>query len=103
MDVPERIEVDGGTAVAFTWADGAVSRLSAATLREACQCASCREPAGMAQTAALLAGPVGVTITEARLVGGYAISFVFGPDGHGTGIYPFTALRALTNRPSTSS
>jgi DUF971 family protein len=49
----------------------------------------------MQRTTAVLAGPVAVTIAEAKLVGGYAINFVFAPDGHGTGIYPFTGLRSL--------
>lgn len=100
MDTPTRIEVEEGSRVILTWEDGAESRWTAAELRGACQCASCREPAGAEQTAAVLGGPVPVTISEARLVGGYAISFVFGPDGHGTGIYPFESLRS---RPATPS
>jgi len=99
MDVPERIEVEGGSRVLLTWADGATSELGAAVLRGACRCATCREPEGMARTAAVLAGDEPVTIREAKLVGGYAISFVFGPDGHGTGIYPFDTLRGLGGDP----
>ncbi len=95
MDVPERIEVDGGEIVVLSWSDGAVTRLSAAELRAACQCASCREPDGMRRTTEVLAGPNPVTIAEAKLVGGYAVNFVFAPEGHGTGIYPFTGLREL--------
>jgi DUF971 family protein len=95
MDVPDRIEIDNGTDVALTWSDGVVSRLTSADLRAACQCATCREPAGIEHTASVLAGAEPVTIAEARLVGGYAINFVFAPEGHGTGIYPFTALRDL--------
>ena len=95
MQVPTRIEVDGGTDVILTWDDGVVTRFTSAELRAACQCASCREPDGMARTAAALESAVPVTIAEAKLVGGYAINFVFAPEGHGTGIYPFTALRAL--------
>jgi DUF971 family protein len=30
-----------------------------------------------------------------RLVGGYALSLTFGPDGHATGIFPFGLLRSL--------
>jgi len=95
VDVPDRIEIDEGTRVALTWADGAVTQLTAERLRAACQCASCREPAGIEQTAAILEGPTPVTITDAKLVGGYALNFVFGPDGHGTGIYSFPTLRSL--------
>jgi DUF971 family protein len=92
---PERIEVIEGVELVITWDDGTVASLDAAGLRAACQCASCREEAGLQQTALVLAGPVPVTITDAQLVGGYAVSFVFAPDGHGTGIYPYEALYAL--------
>lgn len=94
-NIPIRIEVDDRTKVTLTWQDGSTTELSAAVLRAACQCAACREPAGMEQTKLVLSGPVPVTIEEAALVGGYAISFVFGPDGHGTGIFPFDNLREL--------
>lgn len=93
--VPERIEVSGGTDVVISWTDGTTSSHGASQLRAACQCAECREPAGIKRTEAILAGGEPVTITEAKLVGGYAINFVFGPDGHGTGIFPYPALRAL--------
>lgn len=95
--VPQRIEVIDGELVELTWEDGLVTELDAATLRGACQCAVCREPAGEAATEAVLAGPVPVKIAGAELVGGYALQFVFEPDGHGTGIYPFTALRELSS------
>lgn len=94
--VPQRIEVIDGEQVELTWEDGVVSQLDAATLRGACQCATCREPAGEAAIEAVLAGSDPVKIAGAELVGGYALQFVFEPDGHGTGIYPFTALRELT-------
>ena len=93
--VPARIEVAEGAAVTITWEGGTTSTYSAAQLRAACQCADCREPAGRLRTERVLAGPDPVTITTARLVGNYAVNFVFGPDGHGTGIFPFPALHAL--------
>lgn len=95
MDVPDRIEVSDATRVVLTWDDGTATELDATGLRAACQCATCREPAGQERTAAVLAGPESVTIEDVSLVGGYAMSFVFGPDGHGTGIYPFDVLRRL--------
>ncbi len=79
----------------ITWGDGTESILTASQLRGACQCAECREEAGRRQTERVLTGSEPVTITEARLVGGYAINFVFGPDGHSTGIFPFPAIRTL--------
>ncbi len=92
---PERIEVIGGSRVEITWDDGAVTAYTAPELRAACMCAGCREAAGAAATRAVLAGATPVTITEAALVGGYALRFVFGPDGHGTGIYPFEKLLSM--------
>jgi len=93
--VPQRIEVIEGAVVELSWDDGSVSQIDAATLRGACMCAACREPAGEAATEAVLSSPDPVKIAGAELVGGYALQFVFEPDGHGTGIYPFTALRGL--------
>lgn len=95
IPVPTRIEVDGGASVTLTWEDGSSSMLTAAQLRGACQCATCREPAGEEATRLVLGGVAPVTIEETSLVGGYAVNFVFGPDGHGTGIYPFAELRRL--------
>ena len=67
----------------------------ARTLRAACSCAGCRSDPGKKQTAAVLGGPVPVTIDHAELKGAYAISFTFGPDGHSTGIFSWELLRAL--------
>ena len=50
----------------------------------------------MRRTTEILAGAVPVTIAETKLVGSYALNFVFAPEGHGTGIYPFTGLRSLS-------
>jgi len=96
MEVPERIEVQDGTQVVVGWGDGSVVEVSAAVLRAACPCAECREPAGVAATQRVLDGEEAITIADASLVGGYAVSFVFAPDGHGTGIYPFDVLAALS-------
>jgi DUF971 family protein len=96
--VPRRIEIVEGAAVEITWEDETVTELDAATLRGACMCAVCREPSGEAAMQAVLEGDAPVLIASAELVGGYAIRFVFEPDGHGTGIYPFTTLRELVDR-----
>ena len=94
---PLRIEVIEGRTVLLTWEDETSGEISAETLRAACMCATCREPSGEAATRAVLDGPVPVTINQAALVGGYAINFVFGPDGHGTGIFPYTTLHDMTS------
>lgn len=89
---PERIDVDGQL-VRVAWDDGREDTLSAATLRLACPCAGCREP-GAREPLRLVDAAV-YTVTAARLVGGYAINFTFGPDAHATGIFPYELLREL--------
>ena len=95
MEIPASIEVRERTSVVLTWPDGSSTTLSARQLRLGCQCATCREPAGMAATAAVLSGHAPVEIDHAALVGNYAVSFVFTPDRHGDGIFPFDLLRRL--------
>lgn len=92
---PTRIEIEDGRRVLITWDDGAESQLTARDLRAACRCAGCREPDGERATELVLGGPVPVVIDDAKLVGNYAVAFVFSPDGHSTGIYPYSALREL--------
>ncbi len=79
----------------LAWPDGHSQELTARELRAACPCATCRDPAGAERTELVLGGPVPVEIGEAKLVGDYAINFVFTPDGHHTGIFAFDYLRAL--------
>ncbi len=95
MEVPDSIEVRNRADVVITWSGGDTTVLAASRLRAGCPCASCREPAGIRSTAAVLAGDRPVEIAEARLVGSYAVSFVFDPDHHDTGIFPFEMLRRL--------
>jgi DUF971 family protein len=97
MDTPIRIEIEEGERVVLHWEDGPAATISARRLRAACQCASCREPSGRAATEAVLGGERPIRIRESRLVGAYALNFVFEPDGHGTGIYTFDMLRELEN------
>jgi len=87
---PLRIEVSEGTKLEIEWEDGARTVMSAPEVRAFCQCAACRElPAAERAESHHSAA----TIDSASLVGSYAISFVFGPDGHSAGIYPFVELR----------
>jgi len=91
MIEPQRIELREGMALVITWDDGRTDTLAATTLRDACSCAGCRN----GPTPLPPADPASCRITSIGLVGAYAVNMVFAPDGHGTGIYPFTALRAL--------
>ena len=95
VDKPTRIEIEGGTQMLLVWQDDTEQRFSARELREACPCASCREPKGAQRVAALLKGPIEVEIGEAKLVGSYGINLTFRPDGHRTGIFSFDYLRSL--------
>jgi len=76
------------------WADGHDQRLASRDLRLACSCAQCRDE--MTGKALLDPDrvPLDITITRIRSIGNYAISIAFS-DGHDSGIYPFTALRAM--------
>jgi len=94
MDVPLRIEA-AESSLTVSWDDGPPHVISAETLREACPCAACREPEGAERIAKLLGGLLAVTIGDVSIVGDYALSIGFGPDGHATGIFPYPLLRSL--------
>jgi len=96
LEVPEKIEVNEGKAVVITWTDGFIQTIAAPELRGACMCAACREDAGAKRTATLLEDPDQIRITNAALVGAYAINFGFAPDNHNTGIYAYDGLRAMS-------
>lgn len=97
MEVPERIEVDDGRVLILSWPDGNVTRVAAAALRAACECAACLGPDG---SAAWIGDAGLVRIMDAKVVGAYAINFTFGPDQHATGIFPFDRFRRLGEVPS---
>ncbi len=86
MEVPIRIERGDGSGLTITWADGRLDRIPAAELRAACPCAACQGAAS---------APEGTTVAEVHAVGGYAVTPIFAPEGHSTGIYTFDLLRAL--------
>jgi DUF971 family protein len=80
MNVPARIDVEGGTCVVLTWEDETQTAVSARALRAGCPCAGCGSEAGASRAAAILGGPVEVKIKTARLVGAYAVNFEFAHD-----------------------
>lgn len=88
MEVPTRIELDGGVRLTLTWADGSVSEFEATELRKACPCASCEGSAG---------GWVfpNVTIDRIEQAGAYGLRLSFAPEGHEAGIYTYEYLRSL--------
>lgn len=96
MEVPERIEVEQGRALVLTWPDGTTFRLSAAELRAACSCASCRDGAAVEAAERIRKQGGEITIAGAALVGNYAINLVFEPEHHTTGIFAWDLLRRLS-------
>lgn len=88
---PVRIEVIEGAEIRIGWSDSTTTAMTTAQIRAACPCAGCRALPAEETTPAAYED---VTIESASLVGSYAVSFVFGPDGHSTGIYSFTDLYA---------
>jgi DUF971 family protein len=102
LSAPVRIHADREAAtVRLDWADGHTSVYGFEDLRWLCPCAYCRGEAG--SPGWLDANPV-LTAEQTRLVslepmGGYAVCPTWG-DGHHTGYYTYTALRAHCPCPS---
>ncbi|OYP35063.1 hypothetical protein CGZ80_13040 [Rhodopirellula sp. MGV] len=97
--IPESITRDGETAIVIQWSDGKTTRWTAAKLRAACPCATCREkkrgqsksPAMLPVLSAAEAKPL--TIDSMRPVGSYAYNIGFS-DGHSSGLFQFSMLHA---------
>ena len=95
---PRDIDVNraAGT-VTITWLDYHKSVYDLSWLRANCPCATCREERwqaehGGGELTLSSAPPPSPEISNAELVGGYAIQFTWA-DGHNAGIYGFQALR----------
>ena len=91
MITPTKIDVQQGERLVIEWQDGRVDTIEATALRQACPCASCRT----ARSPLPPPNPATCRISDASLVGAYAINLVFDPDGHGTGIYSYQILREI--------
>ncbi len=104
---PETLEREGTAGLVIGWSNGQRRRYTAAALRTACPCATCREkksadkkpPPGSNLKGSLLpvlsmqeARPT--TIERMRPVGNYAYNIAFS-DGHDSGIYTFEFLFEL--------
>ncbi len=90
--------------VVIKWSDGLITKRTAAELRAACPCATCREkkrgeskegedpkrPPGLPILSKAEARPM--RVESMRPVGSYAYQISFS-DGHASGIYPFSLLR----------
>ena len=79
------------------WADGVESVYPLVYLRKECPCAGCRaERNKKPELLPVLSKPPlsTVGVASARLAGNYAIKILWA-DGHGTGIYEYSYLRAI--------
>lgn len=96
---PITMTVDRAAAVLrIMWADNHASLYALRWLRSNCPCATCREErrsaAEQSDPLRLHSGPLPSSeVIGAELVGNYAVRLDW-KDGHSTGIYPFSALRA---------
>ena len=88
-DPPEAVELDRTAGLTLRWPDGAIAHFDLAELRTNCPCAECREVREHGQIPG--AGPV--TALDAKLVGGWGLMIRWS-DGHETGIYAWSMLRA---------
>jgi DUF971 family protein len=78
------------------WMDGHLSTYRLSWLRRVCPCASCLDERQQTESdpLRLMSGPPpSADVEGAELVGNYAIRFMWA-DGHGSGIYGFSSLRA---------
>ena len=94
---PARIHADRGAGtLTIEWRDGHGTIYPTTMLRWLCPCAYCRGEAGMPGwlDSAPTLTPDQVRLVDIALVGQYAVAPTWG-DGHHTGLYAFTNLRAM--------
>jgi DUF971 family protein len=94
---PDDIAIERDNAVIVTWADGHQSRLPLAQLRELCPCARC-DALRRTGSPAWSGRPRRLRVVGAELVGGWGLGLAWS-DGHATGVYAWSALRAACGCP----
>ena len=91
--IAESTDIKRDTGATITFADGYAASFDLMTLRLACACAACR---GLREQGKdvwpLPNSPVPLRIDDAVLHGAWGLRLTWN-DGHGTGIFPFEALR----------
>jgi DUF971 family protein len=88
---PVAVELDRAERLTLRWPDGAVTHFALADLRRNCPCAECR---GLREQGREVApGADAISAVGAELVGGWGLS-IHWSDGHQTGIYAWSILRA---------
>ena len=93
-EAPTSVELDRANGLTLHWLDGTVSRFGLEELRRNCPCAECRGLRELGQ----IVGPKPrslnpLTAKGAELVGGWGMSITWS-DGHSTGIFAWSILRA---------
>jgi DUF971 family protein len=100
VDAPRNLDLKKDRGLTVEWADGATSYYSVAYLRRMSPSAEAKELRDQLQKNPLTVLPAAkggggpVVVTDAELVGNYAIKFTFS-DGHSTGIYSWAYLREI--------
>ena len=94
VEAPIEVELDRAAGLTLHWPDGTVSHFGLEELRRNCPCAECR---GLREQGRVV-GPnprslLTLTAVDAELVGGWGVTIRWS-DGHGTGIFAWSILRA---------
>ena len=90
---PDDIAIARDAAITLSWPGGHRSRLALATLRAACPCARCDDLRRSGQP--VWSGKARrLRVAGAELVGGWGLGVAWS-DGHATGVYGWSLLRAL--------
>lgn len=82
--------------ITATFADGHVAAFGLEELRRVCPCATCRSLRDRGEDSwPRPSSPLPLSIADARFHGGWGLNVTWNDD-HSTGIYPFEALRRLS-------
>jgi DUF971 family protein len=93
-DPPEAVELDRSTGLSVRWPDGARAHFALDELRRNCPCAECRAVREQGRTPGPGPdSPVPLSALGAELVGGWGLTIRWS-DGHETGIFAWSILRA---------
>jgi len=83
-------------AVDVTWPDGSTTSLVNRVVRASCRCAQCVDEYTGAKLLDDASIPPNLEVESLQPLGNYAVSIVWS-DGHGSGIYSWDGLRALSH------
>jgi len=97
--IPKDLFKVGESRFRVVWDDGHQSTFTARGLRLECPCAGCQQEWTGERLVDPASVPQDLKLANARLVGNYAVQFVYS-DGHSTGLFSFETLRALCPCPS---